>query len=87
MPAPGPHPHPDEIHCDARQDPPVVGGLDGLPEIAQIQFAERPPQENCADQNTNPELPSFHKHIVPEVSDEPKEPKEKTGSFDFSGAL
>lgn len=87
MPAPGARPHCHEVDRHAWDDPPVIGGLERQPETHPVQFADDVVQENGADQHPKPELPSFHKHIVPEVSDEPEESKEKTGSFGSSGAF
>ena len=62
MPAPGPHPDCHEVHGHARDDPPVIGIDDSLPQINRFQCVQAPPQEHRTNKYANPELPFFHEN-------------------------
>ena len=60
IPAPGAHEHGEKVDGHTRDQPQVVAVLQVFSDLLEIKPLQRPQQENGADRNAQPELPTFH---------------------------
>jgi hypothetical protein len=72
VPAPGTRPDREEIHTDARHEPPVVRLTHNLPERLEIETAKRNPETNGAHDDSQPQLPIAHQGSLSRSAGQPR---------------
>ena len=60
MPPPRSNPHADKVDADAGNQPDVICFLNRVPKFIQLQATQGEPDEEEADEDSQPEMPFFH---------------------------